>query len=58
MKKIFLTFILFALPFIANAEQVKIDGLWYEVIEKAPKAEIIESQDGIKYCGNIVIPEK
>ena len=62
MKRLLYSFLLLALPLVAVAEQVKIDGLWYdlwyEVIEKAQKAEVINYQDGINYSGNIVIPDK
>lgn len=37
---------------------VKIDGIWYEVIAKIKKAEVIASTDGTMYTGDMVIPEK
>ena len=58
MKKLLLSFILLTFTLVANAEQVKIDGIWYEVIEKSNTAEVIIYQDGIEYSGDIVIPEK
>ena len=40
MKKSILSILLALLPFVANAESVKIDGIWYNLIKKAQEAEV------------------
>jgi hypothetical protein len=56
MKK-YVLFALLLLPLLANADEVKINGLWYNLNEDNYTAEVINSQDGISYSGSIVIPE-
>lgn len=54
--KNFLTLIFAALlPLMANANNVKIDGIYYNL--SGNEAEVISSQDSEKYSGVIVIPE-
>ena len=58
MRKFLFSILLLALPLIANAEMVQIDGIWYQLIEKAKIAEVVSSTDGTKYTGDVLIPEK
>lgn len=55
-KQLLLIVMLLSAAASAFAVEVKIDGLWYEVIKKGKVAKVIESRDG-NYTGNIVIPE-
>lgn len=58
MKKFLLSFILLTLPFIAKAETVQIDGIWYELNSKVKVAEVTSANGDNKYKGEIIIPEK
>ena len=42
---------------LANAEEVEIDGLWYNLVSKAQIAEVIKYKNNQYYTGDIVIPE-
>ena len=42
-------------PLVASADPVEIDGIWYNLIPKAKKAEVTSGT--IKYTGNVVILE-
>ena len=44
------------LPLLASAEEVQIDGLWYNLVSKAEVAEVIMWKNDQKYTGDIVIP--
>jgi hypothetical protein len=55
MKKQLLLFVLMLLPMIASADAVEINGIYYNLIEKAKVAEVTANPN--KYSGNIVIPE-
>ena len=43
------------LPMLANAEEVEIDGLWYNLSPKEKTAEVIQYKD-TRYAGDVVIP--
>ena len=45
------------LPMMTSAEEVEIDGLWYNLVSKAKVAEVIQYKNNQKYSGDIVIPE-
>ena len=45
------------LPIVACAEDVEIDGLWYNLVKKMHTAEVIQYKDSQKYSGDIIIPE-
>lgn len=55
MKKQLLLLILMLLPMIASADAVEINGIYYNLIEKAKVAEVTVNPN--KYSGIIVIPE-
>lgn len=55
MKKIYLLFLLTLLPFLASADPVEIDGIYYNFDSKAKTAEVTENPN--KYSGNIDIPK-
>ena len=55
MKKILLSILLLALPLLANADTVVIDGIYYNLIKKAKTAEVTENPN--KYIGDVVIPD-
>lgn len=55
MKKLSLLFVLMLLPMVASADTVEIDGIYYNVIKKAEKAEVAQSPIG--YYNDVVIPE-
>ena len=42
------------LPLMANAEAVEIDGIYYNLINKAKLAEVTSGSN--QYTGNVVIP--
>ena len=44
-------------PLFAHAEEVEIDGLWYDLNAEDKTAEVMLSK-GEPYSGDIVIPEK
>ena len=54
MKKLLL-FLFMLVPLVASADPVEIDGIWYNLIPKAKKAEVTSGT--IKYTGNVVILE-
>ena len=54
MKKLLL-FLFMLVPVVASADPVEIDGIWYNLIPKAKKAEVTSGT--IKYTGNVVILE-
>lgn len=58
MKKLFFLFWAF-LPMILLADEVKINGVWYNLISKAKTAEVIKNPNSewTEYKGDIVIPE-
>ena len=56
-KKILLPLFLMLLPFMASADTVEIDGVCYNLIEKAKTAEVTKKTSG-EYSGEIVIPAK
>ena len=58
MKKLSFSFLLLTFSLVVNAEKVQIEGIWYDLIEKAQQAEVIKAPDGTKYTGDVVIPEK
>ena len=58
MKKNIILIALMMLPIVANAEEVEIDGLWYNLITKGQAAEVIQYKNDVKYSGDIVIPSK
>lgn len=47
--------ILLILPMLANAEEVEIDGLWYNLSPKEKTAEVIQYKD-TRYAGDVIIP--
>ena len=47
--------ILLMLPMLANAEEVEIDGLWYNLSPKEKTAEGIQYKD-TRYAGDVIIP--
>lgn len=57
MKKFVAVLALLWLPILANAEKVQIDGIWYNLIEKAKQAEVTSADDETKYTGEVSIPE-
>ena len=58
MKKLIFLFWAF-LPMILLADEVKINGVWYNLISKAKTAEVIKNPNSewTEYKGDIVIPE-
>ena len=57
MKKLF-TFCAFLLiVMVCRAEEVQIDGIWYDLFTHYKEAFVIKPQSG-SYSGDIVIPEK
>ena len=56
MKKQLLLFALMFLPMVANAEEVEIDGLWYNLVTKTKQAEVIKYKTD-RYSGDIDIPD-
>ena len=57
MKKQLLLLVMMLLPMMAMAIEVKIDGLWYELVSKTKEAKVIKYKDNIYYGGDIIIPE-
>ena len=55
MKKLFLLSVLILLPLLASAAAVEINGIYYNLIEKAGQAEVTSNPN--KYTGSVVIPE-
>ncbi|MBR2360698.1 MAG: leucine-rich repeat protein [Bacteroidaceae bacterium] len=58
MKKLLFSFLLLTFSLVVNAEKVQIEGIWYNLIEKAQQAEVIKAPEGTEYTGDVVIPEK
>ena len=56
MKQVILTFFLTFLPIMANADAVEIDGIYYNLVNKAKAAEVTSNPK--KYSGYVIIPEK
>ncbi len=42
------------LPMVASADPVQIDGIYYNLVNKAKQAEVTENPN--KYSGEVVIP--
>ena len=58
MKKILFLLICMCIPWSAWAEAIEIDGIYYNLVEKAKQAEVTYGPDGGgAYTGDIVIPE-
>jgi hypothetical protein len=56
-KPLLLLFLLALLPLTAMADAVEINGIYYNLVEKAIKiAEVMQHPN--KYTGDVVIPEK
>jgi len=58
MKKNLFILAMSLLPMLACAQEVEIDGLWYNLFPENNTAEVIKNKNGIKYKGDIVIPNK
>lgn len=58
MRKHLLLILLALMPMIVSAEEVEIDGLWYNLISKGQVAEVIQYKNNIYYSGDIEIPAK
>ena len=56
MKKQLLLFVVMMLPLTASADAVEINGIYYNLIEKAKIAEVTTNPND--YEGDIIIPEK
>lgn len=54
MKQTLLSLLMMLLPLMANAETVEIDGIYYNLINKAKQAEVTSGSN--KYTGDVVIP--
>ena len=54
MKKLFSLFLLILLPFIANADVVEVDGIYYNLLPKGNAAEVSSNPNG--YKGDIIVP--
>ena len=57
MKKLFLLSVLILLPMLTSADAVEIDGVYYNLIEKAGYAEVTKKPNSRQYSGSVVIPE-
>ena len=57
MKKLMTLLTLLCLSVWANAEKVKIDGIWYNLESTGKTAEVTSADDRTKYDGGVVIPE-
>jgi Listeria-Bacteroides repeat domain (List_Bact_rpt). len=55
MKQTILTILLTLLTLLANAEAIEINGIYYNLVQKAKAAEVTSNPD--KYSGTIIIPE-
>ena len=55
MKKQLLLLVMMLLPLVASANEVEIDGIFYNLTSKTRKAEVIKSPN--KYSGSIIIPD-
>jgi hypothetical protein len=56
MKKLFFVLFMLLMPLLASADPVEIDGIYYNLIEKAGQAEVTSNPN--KYTGSVVIPEE
>ena len=56
MKKQLLLVLLALMPLMISAEEVEIDGIYYNLVSKIKEAEVISNPN--EYRGNIVIPEE
>ena len=56
MKKLFLSTLLMALPLLASAYDVKIDGIYYNLNPEKNEAEVTSGTP--QYSGSVTIPEK
>ena len=56
-KQILLFLVLMMLPMVASADEVEIEGICYNLIEKGKVAEVTRNFNR-SYSGNVVIPEK
>ena len=56
MKKQLLLVLLALMPMMVSAEEVEIDGLWYNLVSKAKFAELIQYKNSEQYSGELVIP--
>ncbi len=54
MKKNLLFLLLAILPMVASADKVEIDGIYYNLVNKAKQAEVTSNPN--KYSGEVVIP--
>ena len=54
--KHFIAFLLIFLPIVVSAEEIEIDGLWYNLIKKAKVAEVIQYKNNQVYSGELIIP--
>lgn len=55
-KQLFLLVMMMLLPMIANAEPVEIDGIYYNLIQKAKIAEVTSNPN--RYSGDVIIPKE
>lgn len=58
MRKRFLSLLLLALPFVANAEKTQINKIWYKLFAETQTVEVTSPTDYSKYEGDITIPGK
>lgn len=58
MKKLFLSMMLLALPFLASAQVVEVDGIYYQLTSGNQAQVTYEGTDYNSYSGEVVIPEK
>ncbi|MBR5748425.1 MAG: leucine-rich repeat protein [Prevotella sp.] len=56
MKKLFISIVAMLLPLMASADAVEINGIFYNLIDKANSAEVTKNPN--YYSGDIVIPDK
>ena len=56
MKKAYLLFILALLPFVANADAVEIDGIYYNLTSGDTNTAEVTNKPSGKYSEDIVIP--
>ena len=54
-QRLLLVLLVALLPLLANAYDVKIDGIYYNLVTKANMAEVTYGDD--KYSGDIIIPK-
>lgn len=59
MKKYLLTSLLLILPFMASAETIEINGIWFNIVTKDKTAEVTYNPSrSPDYSGDITIPEQ